>query len=47
LGWDRTLFRPSRRHCETSRLDDRVLRDIGIDRSQIEAAVCGLINPSE
>src|SRR5262249_1983416 len=28
-------------------LDDRVLHDIGIERSQIEAAVCGLITPSQ
>ncbi len=28
-------------------LDDRALRDIGIARSQIEAAVHGLVAPSE
>jgi uncharacterized protein YjiS (DUF1127 family) len=29
-----------------SEMDDRALRDIGIARSQIEAAVCGVVDPT-
>jgi len=28
-----------------SELDDRALRDIGIERSRIESAVCGKVDP--
>ena len=48
-GWD-GIARYFVRRAAIARLhefDDRVLRDIGIERSQIEAAVCGLITPSQ
>jgi uncharacterized protein YjiS (DUF1127 family) len=38
--------RHARRHAgerELARLDDRVLRDIGLTRPQIRAAACGVI----
>jgi len=48
-GWER-IARYFVRRAAIARLhelDDRALRDIGIERSQIEAAVCGLITPSQ
>lgn len=44
---------PMRRHArwrggerELARLDDRLLRDIGLTRSQVHAAAYGLVGPS-
>jgi uncharacterized protein YjiS (DUF1127 family) len=48
-GWD-GIARYFVRRAAIARLrelDDRVLRDIGLERSQIETAVYGLITPSE
>jgi uncharacterized protein YjiS (DUF1127 family) len=42
--------RHARRHAgerELARLDDRVLRDIGLTRPQIRAAACGVIELGE
>jgi uncharacterized protein YjiS (DUF1127 family) len=47
-GWD-AIPRYLVRRAAIARLralDDRVLRDIGLTRSQIEAAVDGLVTPS-
>jgi Domain of unknown function (DUF1127) len=44
-----TLIGPLRRpgEQELARVDDRVLRDIGLTRSQIHGAACGLIRLGE
>jgi uncharacterized protein YjiS (DUF1127 family) len=49
-----TVIDPMRRHArrragarELARLDDRLLRDIGLSRSQVHAAAYGLIGPGE
>ena len=44
-GITRYLFRRAA-IASLRKLDDRMLRDIGLERSQIEAAACGFIAPS-